>query len=152
MKRIRYTVNATREQLLRAIEDNRRTNEGVHFPDGKGLPTAQIRQHGRITRIRCRLVGGASRDNGFLFGTAFLGTLRESEQGTTLSGVILTEPMMHLVWLAIVVYFVIACITIGGINLVPIFLSLFMYLLFRPEYQKQQILFRYLIRAAKRLK
>lgn len=151
MKRIRYTVNASREQLLAMISDNRRVNEGVRVPEGVGLPTAEISERGRLVRIRCRLVGGASRDNGFLFGTAFLGTVRESEEGTTLSGIIVTEPLMHLVWLAVVVYFVIACISVGGINLVPIFLSVFMFLLFRPEYKKQDMLFRYLIRAAKRL-
>ena len=151
MKRIRCTVNASREQMLAKISDNRFVNAGVRFPEGMGTPTAEIREHGRLLRIRCRLIGGASQDNGFLFGTAFLGTVRENGECSTLSGVIVTEPLMHLVWLAAVVYFIIACVQIGGINLVPLFLSVFMYLLFRPEYKKQQILYNYLIRAANRI-
>ena len=151
MKRIHYTVNATPEALLTLVADNRRVNDGIRFPEGTGAPTAEIRSRGAFVRIRCRMVGGASRDNGYLFGTAFLGTLRATEQGSVLSGLIVTEPLLHLAWLAITIYYVIACISVGGINLVPIFLSLFMYLFFRPEYQKQEVLFRYLLRAAKRL-
>ena len=152
MKLVKFKFDATREEYLTTIQDNRIVNEGVTFGDDGATPTAEIKEGKHRVRIRCRMVGGASRDNGFFFGTFFTGTMKEKEDGLHVKGVIVTEPLVHLIWLAIVVYFIIVCFQVGGISLVPIFLSLLLFFMFRPEYKKQKILFRYLIRAAKRTK
>ena len=150
MKFISISVPASREELLATVQDNRLVNEGVRFPEGQGTPTAELKAGKSLVRVRCRMVGAASRDNGFLFGTALVGRMRERDGVTTLSGVILTEPVLHLVWLGIVVYYLITCIRVGGISLFPIFLSLLFLFTFRSEYRKQEYLRRYLHRAARR--
>ena len=150
MKRVNFKINSTREKFLETVRDNRIVNEGMAPMEDGSSPTAEIKEGKHLVRIRCRMVGGASRDNGFFFGTFFRGTVKEKEDGLYVRGWILTEPIVHLIWLAIVVYFVIVCIQVGGISLIPIFLSLLLYFVFKPEYRKQNVLFRYLIRAAKR--
>ena len=150
MKLVKLDIHTAREEFLDIVRDNRIVNEGVRFGEDGAVPTAEIKERRSLVRIRCRMVGGASRDNGFFFGTFFLGTLKEKDGATRMRGVIVTEPLVHLIWLAIVVYFITVCINIGGISLVPIFLSLLLYAMFRPEYKKQPVLYRYLQRAARR--
>ena len=150
MKFVKLNINTTKEEYLNIVRDNRIVNEGVRFGEDGAFPTAEVKEGKRFTKIRCRMVGGPSRDNGFFFGTFFLGTLKEKEGKTRLRGIIVTEPLVHLIWLAIVVYFVIVCINLGGVSLVPIFLSLLLYAMFRPEYKKQPVLYRYLHRASRR--
>lgn len=152
MKFINIHAACTKEEYLETVRDNRVVNAGVRFSEDNSYPTAEVKTGRRSVRIRCRMVGGATRDNGFFFGTFFFGTLREREDGCRLRGVIVTEPLVHLIWLAVVVYYIITCIRIGGISLIPIFLSLLMFFMFRPEYKKQGILARYLSRAAHRVK
>lgn len=151
MKFINYTAPCSRQSFLDTVRDNRIVNAGVRFGEDGAYPTAEVKEGKRSVRIRCRMVGGATRDNGFFFGTFFFGSLGERDGSCRLRGVIVTEPLVHLVWLAIVLYFVITCIQIGGISLVPIFLSILMFFMFRPEYKKQGILARYLARAARRV-
>ena len=150
MKFIDLSIPCTREEYLDTVRDNREVNAGVRFGEDGAYPTAEIKEGKRRLRIRCRMVGGASRDNGFFFGTYFSGTLRERDGGCRLRGVVVTEPILHLIWIAVVLYFVITCIQVGGISLIPIFLSLLMFFMFKPEYKKQGILIRYLSRAARR--
>ena len=150
MKLVKFKINSSRNAYLDIVRDNRIVNEGITPAEDGAVPTAEIKEGKHLVRIRCRMVGGASRDNGFFFGTYFRGTLKEKEDGLYVRGWIVTEPIVHLIWLAIVVYFVIVCFLVGGISLIPIFLSLLLYFVFKPEYRKQNILFRYLIRAAKR--
>ena len=152
MKFIQLSVDSTAQEYLDTVRDNRVVNEGVRFGKENAYPTAEIREGKRHLRIRCRMVGGATRDNGFIFGTFFFGTLRQKNDGCRLRGVIVTEPLIHLIWIAFIVYYVITCIQIGGISLVPIFLSLLMFFMFKSEYKKQGILARYLARAAHRVR
>ena len=152
MKLVHFKIDTTKEKFLDTVRDNRVVNEGMAPAEDGAVPTAEVKEGKRLVRIRCRMVGGASRDNGFFFGTFFRGTLKEKDEGLYVRGWIVTEPIVHLIWLAIVVYFVIVCFQVGGISLIPIFLSLLLYFVFKPEYRKQNILFRYLIRAAKRSK
>ena len=150
MKFVSISVPSTREEFLATVKDNRLVNEGVRFPEGQGAPTAEVKAGKSLVRIRCRMVGAASRDNGFLFGTALLGRIRERDGVTKLRGVIVTEPILHLLWLGILVYFVVTCIRLGAISPFPILLSLMFLLVFRSEYRKQEYLRRYLHRAARR--
>lgn len=152
MKLIDYTIASTKEEFLDTVRDNRVVNASVRFGEDGAYPTAEIKEGKRHLRIRCRMVGGATRDNGFLFGTFFWGTLRERDHASRLRGIIVTEPLLHLLWAAIVAYFVITCIQLGGISLIPVFLSILMFFMFKPEYKKQGILARYLARAAQRVK
>ena len=152
MKFIDLSIPCTREEYLDTVRSNREVNAGVRFGEDGSYPTAEIKEGKHRLRIRCRMVGGATRDNGFFFGTYFTGTLRERDGGCRLRGIILTEPLLHLIWLAVIVYYIITCIQIGGISIVPIFLSILMFFMFRPEYKKQGILARYLTRAAHRVR
>ena len=152
MKFVNFKINSERTPFLDTVRDNRIVNEGISPAEDGAFPTAEVKEGKHLVRIRCRMVGGASRDNGFFFGTYFKGSVKEREDGLHIRGVIVTEPIVHLIWLAIVIYFIIVCFQVGGISLIPIFLSLLLYFVFKPEYKKQNILFRYLIRAAKRSK
>ena len=152
MKFVNFKINTTRERFLDTVRDNRIVNDGMAPSEDGASPTALVKEGKHLVRIRCRMVGGASRDNGFFFGTYFKGTVKEKEDGLHVRGLIVTEPIIHIFWLAIVIYFIIVCFQVGGISLIPIFLSLLLYFVFKPEYKKQNVLFRYLIRAAKRSK
>ena len=80
---VNLTSNADKETLRAVIADDRIVNQGVKFDEKTGAPTARIRERGKLLRIRCELIGGASKDNGYFFGTAFLGTLKEAPSGST---------------------------------------------------------------------
>ena len=152
MKFVNFKIQTSREAFLNTVRDNRIVNDGIAPREDGAVPTAEVKEGKHLVRIRCRMVGGASRDNGFFFGTYFKGSVKEKEDGLHVRGLIVTEPILHLAWLAIVIYFITVCFRVGGISLIPIFLSLLFYFVFKPEYQKQSVLKSYLIRSAKRSK
>jgi hypothetical protein len=100
--------------------------------------------------MRCELMDRPTKDNGFLMGTYFAGRTKQIGDKTRLYGVILTEPYFHILWLAMVAYFVFYCITHAAFSAVPICLIVFVYFMFRGEYKKQRRIKAYLARACKR--
>ncbi len=152
MNFINIDFPAPKEQVLAILSDNETVYKNVHFEEGRGKPHMKIKDkgNGRI-RITCEMLGRATRDNGFLVGTYFSGRLTEKNGVTKLRGIILTAPIYHTVLAALMVLFILKCIEIKGISVVPIILIIFDLFMFKDEFKKQGYIKRYLYRAAKRL-
>ncbi len=151
MKIVFCTADATKEEVLSWLTNPGRTNAGVRFDEGKrGTPTMLVASKNDRVSVRCRYVGGTTRDNGYLMGTWFSGRLREKNGKTHISGIIVTEPILHLLWLGLIVFFLVTCLQRGGFSVVPLCLAAIAVFLFLGEYRKQGIIKRYVIRAARR--
>ena len=125
-------------------------NERVKFDENKGKPILHVKEKGKRLKMKCEMIGGPTKDNGFLEGTYFLGTLGEKNGETVLNGVILTAPIYHFALALFMIFFVYRCISIGGFNPVPVILLIFSIVMFKGEFEKQGIIERYLTRAFKR--
>lgn len=152
MKRISIQTPLAREDILSALRDAPTVNAGLTFDDREGSPTVHVRE-GRADRLRlrCCMLGGASRDNGYVQGTFFWGRMRERNGMTYIRGSIMTEPVFHVLWLALIAFFIVTCIQRTALSVVPICLIVFVYFMFRKEYRKQEYLRRYILRAIHRL-
>lgn len=150
MKLIKLSSNIARNELLELIKDSDRVNDKVKFDESKGKPRIHVKEKKDWLRIKCEMIGGPTKDNGFLEGTYFVGKLTEKDGTSRLSGVILTAPIYHAVLAAILVLYVIRCISLKAFNPVPIILLLFSLMMFRSEFEKQGTIARYLARAFRR--
>ena len=150
MRFVNLVTDVSREELLNTVRNYELVNERVKFDENEGKPTIRVKEkkNGRI-RITCEMVGGATRDNGFLVGTYFSGTVKEKEGKTRIKGVLTTAPIYHFALFLLTVYFIYKCISLRGFNPVPIILLGFNYLLFKKEYRKQGLIARYLSRAVR---
>lgn len=146
--RLRTTVPA--REMKEILSDPERVNENVRFDEKKGTPKMKPTFRDDRLRVKCEMMNRPTKDNGFLVGTYFTGKLSERDGVTTLSGIIVTEPIFHLIFFALFVYFVILCFSVGGFSVVPICLCVFVVVMFWKEYQKQGIIERYLARAFRR--
>ena len=152
MKRKKIRSTKSPEQLLLAISDNNFVSEGVKFNDKGTKPHMHVKDRGDgKIKIRCEIMGGPSKDNGFLEGTSFRGRIKKVGEGSEISGIILTAPIFHLVLIALVAVIIVQCIYLKAINVIPIFAVLFDLILFRSEFKKQGYIERYLHRAVSRL-
>ena len=151
MKIVRLNSSASRESVLNMIKSPEIVNDRVKFDEKKGRPIPVVKEKGSLVKIKCNMVDAEMRDGGFLEGTYFIGTLKENGGETSLSGVILTAPIYHIALAAIMVIFVIRCISLGAFNPVPVILLFFSLLMFKGEFDKQGTIERYLIRVFKRL-
>ncbi len=151
MKLLRLTAPKTRDEVLSMIRDHETVNDKVRFDEKRGRPIPVVREKGNLVKIKCNMLNAEIRDSGFLEGTYFIGTLKENSGSTTLSGVILTAPIYHSMLAAIMMIFVLRCISLGAFNPVPVILLLFSLIMFKSEFDKQGTIERYLARAFKRL-
>lgn len=149
MKLVKITTAVPRDELLSNIKNHQLVNNGVVFDEKIGRPTMKVKERGNRLRITCELVDRATKDNNFLDGTYFTGKLTERDGVTTLSGVILTAPIYHLVLFGLFVAFIVMCIQKGGFSVLPVFLIAFDFVMFNTEFKKQGIIKRYLYRATK---
>lgn len=149
MKLVKITTAVPRDELLSNIKNHQLVNNGVVFDEKIGRPTMKVKERGNRLRITCELVDRATKDNNFLVGTYFTGKLTERDGVTTLSGVILTAPIYHLVLFGLFVAFIVMCIQKGGFSVLPVFLIAFDFVMFNTEFKKQGIIKRYLYRATK---
>lgn len=147
MKRIRLESALSRDHLLSVIENSELVNDKVKFDENKGRPRMIVKTNGDRIRIKCEMIGGPTKDNGFLEGTYFVGKLTENDGKTTLKGVVLTAPIYHTILALILMIYVYRCITLVAFNPVPIILLIFSLMLFRSEFEKQGTIERYLARA-----
>ena len=147
MKRIRLESALSRDHLLSVIENSEFVNDKVKFDENKGRPRMIVKTNGDRVRIKCEMIGGPTKDNGFLEGTYFVGKLTENGGKTTLNGVVLTAPIYHTILALILIIYVYRCITLVAFNPVPIILFIFSLMLFRSEFEKQGTIERYLARA-----
>ena len=147
MKLVDLQTRLSRREYVEAIRDHNRINEGVKFKEKLGRPSFKVKEKGTRLRLSCTYVGGNSRDDGFLVGTYFIGSLKENADGCRLKGIIVTSPLFHLVLLALTVVFILKCMELGGFSVIPpIFLAMSLFM-FKDEYGKQGVIKRYLYRA-----
>lgn len=151
MKFIKLKARASREEALAMIKNPSVVNDRVRFDEKKGRPTPVVKEKGNLVKIKCNMLDAEIRDGGFLEGTYFIGTIKENCGETALSGVILTAPIYHTLLAAIMVIFVIRCITLGAFNPLPVILLFFSLFMFKGEFDKQGTIERYLTRAFKKL-
>lgn len=150
MRFVRLKTTVPAHEMKEILSDPKRVNENVRFDEKKGIPKMKPTFRDDRLRVKCEMMNRPTKDNGFLVGTYFTGKLSERDGVTTLSGIIVTEPVFHLLFLALFAYFVILCFSVGGFSVVPICLCVFVVVMFWKEYQKQGIIERYLARAFRR--
>jgi len=147
MKLIDLSAECERARMLDIIRDSAFVNDRVQFDEKKGRPNIKVKEKGERITIKCEMVGGATRDNGFLIGTYFSGKLVEKNGVTRLKGIIVTDPIYHILLVALLALFVYQCIALGGFSPVPLILFAFGIFMMRNEYAKQGTIERYLSRA-----
>ena len=96
------------------------------------------------------MIGGPTKDNGFLEGTYFVGKLTESDGKTRLRGIILTAPIYHTFLALLLAFYVYRCISLTAFNPVPLILLIFSLMMFKKEFEKQGTIERYLKRAVRK--
>ena len=151
MKIIKLESNASQSEILDMIKDFERVNDKVKFDENKGKPLIHVKQKGDRIKIKCEMIGGPTRDNGFLEGTSFIGKLTEKNGVTHLRGVIVTAPIYHTILALILALYVYRSISLGGFNPVPLILFIFSIFLLKSEFEKQGTIERYLKRALRHL-
>ena len=150
MKLINVKAECDRESLLAAIRDSEGTNRNVKFDEKHGRPVMFLKEKGNRVSINCKYVGGATRDNGFIVGTYFVGRLKEKDGVTTVKGVVWTAPVFHAVLIGMLIAFIVQCVYLQGFSVIPLCAVAFDIVLFWNEFAKQGIIARYLSRAARR--
>ncbi len=152
MKLINLTSSKSPEELIGAISDNSFVSDGVKFNEKGTRPHMHVKDRGNgKIKIRCEIMGGPTKDNGFLEGTYFKGRIKKCEDGSKIKGLILTAPIFHFLIIALTVFIVIQCIYLKAINVIPVFAILFDVIMFKNEFKKQAYIERYLKRAIVRL-
>ena len=147
MKLVNLSSAASRDTVLDALKNSTKINEKVKFDEKRGRPLIKVRGKNSFLYITCEMIGGPTKDNGFLLGTMFLGTLKEKNGTTRLRGVIVTDPIFHLLLIAFCTYFLIQSFVLGGFTILPAIFSLFTLILYKDEYKKQGIIKRFFGRA-----
>ncbi len=141
MKRIKFETRLTQDELAEALSDPRLVSGGFGIPEEKGRPVLHIKRKGDRLKVKCELVGGVSRDNGFLEGTAMYARLKEKNGMTVFSGIIVTAPIYHTALLLLFLFFIYRCVSLGGFNPTPVILLFFSIFLFKTEFRKQGIIY-----------
>ena len=152
MKLINLKSTKSPEELLAAISDNNFVSDGIKFNEQGTRPHMHVKDKGNgKIKIKCEIMGGSSKDNGFLEGTYFMGKIRKSESGSKISGVVLTAPIYHIAVTILAIVIIIQCIYLKAFNPIPLFAVLFDILMFKNEFKKQGYIQRYIMRAIARL-
>ena len=150
MKFVRLECRVPRDDLLGVISNSELVNDRVKFDENKCRPLIHLKTKNERLKIKCEMVGGPTKDNGFLEGTYFVGKLTERNGVSRLRGIILTAPIYHTFIILLMALFVMRCIQLTAFNPVPIILLLFSVMMFKNEFEKQGTIERYLKRAVKR--
>ena len=66
MKFIKLDSYASRDELLSVIRNSELVNDRVKFDASKGKPRIHLKDNGKKIRIKCEMIGGHTKDNGFL--------------------------------------------------------------------------------------
>ena len=150
MKLVNLKCQLSRDELLSVLSDNERVNRGVIFDEKLGRPLMHLKEKGSAIKIKCELTRRATRDDGFLEGTYFKGKIKDTEDGSVISGVILTAPIFHSIIALLFIVFVVQCFIVGGFTPIPVIMLAFDIVMFYTEFKKQGFIFRYILRAIKR--
>ena len=152
MKLINLRSHKEPEELFAAICDNSFVSDGVKFNEKGTRPHMHVKDKGNGNlKIKCEIMGGPTKDNGFLEGTYFVGRIKKSERGSVIKGIILTAPIFHFALILLTAVIIAQCIFLKAINVIPVFAVLFDVLMFKNEFKKQGYIQRYLMRAISRL-
>lgn len=146
---VNYDIEAPKEALLSNLHKNEEINQAESFETPKGKPKMHIKLKGERLKIKCEMIGGPTKDNGFLEGTYFLGKLKQKNERSSVRGIVLTAPIYHLIFLILLVVVVFQAIKMVAIPITAIFLVLFDLMMFKYEFKKQSIIKRYILRAFK---
>ena len=149
MKFVNYKINACKQDVIESLYNTNLIIEREKFEEVKGTPRFHIKERKDVFRIKCEYTGGGTKDNGFLEGTYFLGKISEGADQTSLTGVIVTAPIYHIILGLLLVFFVLQCIVKRGFTPIPIILFCFSLFMFKDEFKKQSIIKRYIFRAFK---
>ena len=151
MKLIKLDIATSRDEFLGVIRNHELVTDKVKFDDNKGKPVMHVKDSGKRIKIRCEMVGGPTKDNGFLEGTYFVGKLVEKDGITHLRGVILTAPIYHAFLALLAFFYAYRCAYLGAFNPVPLILLIFSLVMFKGEFEKQGTIERYLKRVVRHL-
>lgn len=150
MQFISYDIHAPKNEVFASLYENDKIVEQEKFETSRGVPNIHIREKkNNKIKITCEFTGRATKDNGFLEGTYFIGRLSEADGVTKIKGIVLTAPIYHSIIAILFIYFVFQCIVLGGFSPIPIIALVFSFVMFRDEFKKQNIIKRYIFRAFK---
>ncbi len=150
MKFVNFKIPTNREAVLSTVSDFRLVNQKLKSADGEPAPGVTVKKLGEnLFRIRCNYIGGPTKDDGFVEGTFFLGFAKNVENGCRMKGIILTEPVFHVIFSVLFVFLLVKSIMASAIPVMPLCLLAFVIFMLRKEYKKQNMLYRYLVRAVK---
>ena len=146
---VNYKIGAPRDTVCKNLFDSERVESEEKYDTAKGTPKFHIKEHGKYLRIKCEMTGRATKDNGFIGGTSFIGRVTEKDGKTRVFGLITTSPIYHLAFLALFIATICIGISIGGFSPTAIILVAFDILMFKDEFKKQPLIKRYIFRALK---
>ncbi len=146
---VNYKIDADRETVLSNLKNNDRVVSEENFDLSKGKPKMHIKEKGDLLKIKCEMTERATKDNGFLEGTYFIGRLKMVGDTSKISGVIVTAPIYHTIFLILFLIVIVQAIMIGGIPITGIFLIFADIIMFSGEFKKQPLIKRYIFRALK---
>jgi hypothetical protein len=154
MKLVNVSTLHTKDEVLSFIKDNNKVNDGVRFDDKYDRkPLMHIKENDGKLQIKCEMIGGPTKDNGFLAGTVFRGRITERDGVTTISGLITTSVIYHIALLALIVLLFVQMFLYSAYGLISVlvFAVGFELMFFKDEFKKQGYIKRYLERAVRRL-
>ena len=154
MKLVNISSLRTKDEVLSFIKDNNKVNDGVRFDDKYDRkPLMHIKENDGKLRIKCEMIGGPTKDNGFLAGTVFRGRITERDGVTTISGLITTSVIYHIALFALIVLLFVQMFMYSAYGLISVlvFAVGFELMFFKDEFKKQGYIKRYLERAVRRL-
>ena len=151
MKLINLKIEAPRDEVLSFLSDNKRVNANVKFDEKRGTPLMHFKEKGEKLTVTCEMINRPTKDNGFLIGTYFKGKLTEKDGVTELRGVIVTAPIYHLIWFALLSVLIWQCFYYTAISALPVLFVAFEFIMYSQEFRKQGYIKRYFERAFSRL-
>ena len=150
MRIINYDINAPRSEVMAALSENDKIIEQEQFDSSCGKPKMHIEEKGNDrVKIKCEYIGSGRKDNAFLEGTYFLGSIFQRNDRCFVRGILVTAPIYHAVIAVLLILFIGKCVSLGGFSPVPIIALAFSFLMYRNEFKKQKIIKRYIFRALK---
>ena len=146
---VNYKIGAPREVVCKNLYDTERVEAEEKYNTERGTPKFHLKEYGKYLRIKCEMTGRATKDNGFIGGTSFIGRVTEKDGKTRVFGLITTSPIYHLAFIALFIAIICIGISIGGFSPTAIILVAFDILMFKDEFKKQPLIKRYIFRALK---
>lgn len=146
---VNFDIEAQKDLLLSKILDNDAVVSAENYDTTNGKPKMHIKNKAERLKIKCEMTERSTKDNGFIEGTFFFGSIKEKGGRTKVSGIILTEPIYHLIFILLLGIVIYRAIVMVAIPITAIFLVLFDLMMFRGEFKKQSLIKRYIFRAFK---